>query len=54
MLAEVGISTLSSTLGVSESYAGDIRAGRHRPHPRHLASPPSVDVVELAALLGVP
>jgi len=54
MLAEVGISTLSSTLGVSESYASDIRAGRHRPHPRHSASPPSVDVVELAALLGVP
>jgi hypothetical protein len=26
---------LSSTLGVSEPYAADIRAGRHRPHPRH-------------------
>jgi CRISPR-associated endonuclease Cas1 len=34
-LAMVTISTLSSTLGVSESYAADIRAGRHRPHPRH-------------------
>jgi ribosomal protein L32 len=34
-LAGVTISTLSSTLGVSESYAADIRAGRHRPHPRH-------------------
>jgi CRISPR-associated endonuclease Cas1 len=31
----VSISRLSSTLGVSESYAADIRAGRHRPHPRH-------------------
>jgi CRISPR-associated endonuclease Cas1 len=34
-LAQVTISTLASTLGVSESYAADIRAGRHRPHPRH-------------------
>ncbi len=34
-LATVTISALSSTLGVSESYAADIRAGRHRPHPRH-------------------
>jgi hypothetical protein len=29
------ISAISSTLGVSESYAADIRVGRHRPHPRH-------------------
>jgi hypothetical protein len=35
MLASVTISSISSTLGVSESYAADIRAGRHRPHPRH-------------------
>jgi CRISPR-associated protein Cas1 len=34
-LATVAISRLASTLGVSESYAADIRAGRHRPHPRH-------------------
>jgi CRISPR-associated endonuclease Cas1 len=34
-LAAVPISTLSSKLGVCESYAADIRAGRHRPHPRH-------------------
>jgi CRISPR-associated endonuclease Cas1 len=34
-LAAVTISALSSTLRVSESYAADIRAGRHRPHPRH-------------------
>ncbi len=34
-LAGVAISTLASTLGVSESYAADIRAGRHSPHPRH-------------------
>jgi hypothetical protein len=34
-LAGITISTMSSTLGVSESYAADIRAGRHRPHPRH-------------------
>ncbi len=34
-LGSVKISTISSVLGVSESYAADIRAGRHRPHPRH-------------------
>jgi CRISPR-associated endonuclease Cas1 len=34
-LAAITISVLSSALGVSESYAADIRAGRHRPHPRH-------------------
>lgn len=34
-LSKVVISLISSTLGVSESYAADIRAGRHRPHPRH-------------------
>ena len=34
-LSAVTISRLSSSLGVSESYAADIRAGRRRPHPRH-------------------
>jgi CRISPR-associated endonuclease Cas1 len=34
-LAGVTIATLASTLGVSEPYAADIRAGRRRPHPRH-------------------
>jgi CRISPR-associated endonuclease Cas1 len=34
-LAAITISLISSTLGVSETYAADIRAGRHRPHPRH-------------------
>lgn len=34
-LASVTISTISSALGVCESYAADIRAGRHRPHERH-------------------
>ena len=34
-LSAVTIATISTTLGVSESYAADIRAGRHRPHPRH-------------------
>jgi ribosomal protein L32 len=34
-LASVTISSLASAIGVSESYAADIRAGRHRPHPRH-------------------
>jgi len=44
-LASVTISTISSTLGICESYAADIRAGRHRPHPRHWKS--------LAKLAGV-
>jgi CRISPR-associated endonuclease Cas1 len=34
-LASVTISSISSILDVSESYAADIRAGRHCPHPRH-------------------
>ena len=34
-LTSVTISAISSTLGVSESYAADIRACRHRLHPRH-------------------
>ena len=34
-LVAVTISCISSTLGVSEPYAADIRAGRYRPHPRH-------------------
>ena len=34
-LAMIAISTVAATLGVSESYAADIRAGRHRAHPRH-------------------
>jgi CRISPR-associated endonuclease Cas1 len=34
-LADVTISTIALTLGVSLPYASDIRAGRRRPHPRH-------------------
>jgi len=34
-LSSIRISVLSSVLGVCESYAADIRAGRRRPHPRH-------------------
>jgi CRISPR-associated endonuclease Cas1 len=44
-LASVTISTISSTLGVCESYAADIRAGRHRPHRRHWSA--------LAQLVGI-
>jgi CRISPR-associated endonuclease Cas1 len=36
---------ISTALAVSRSYAGDIRAGRRRPHPRHWE--------KLAALVGV-
>jgi hypothetical protein len=34
-LANVAISRISATLGISEPYASEIRAGRRRPHPRH-------------------
>jgi hypothetical protein len=34
-LQSVTISALSAALGLSESYAADIRAGRRRPNPRH-------------------
>jgi CRISPR-associated endonuclease Cas1 len=44
-LAAVTISTLASTLGVSESYAADMRASRRRPHPRHWQT--------LAQLVGI-
>jgi CRISPR-associated endonuclease Cas1 len=44
-LVKVAISRLAATLGISESYAADIRAGRHRPHPRHWQA--------LAGLVGV-
>jgi CRISPR-associated endonuclease Cas1 len=44
-LSAVTISALSSALGVSESYAADIRAGRRRPHPRHWQT--------LAQLVGI-
>jgi len=33
-LATVAISALSSSIGVSEPYAADVRTDR-RPHPRH-------------------
>jgi len=34
-MALTKLESLASTLGVSESYAADICAGRRRPHPRH-------------------
>ncbi len=34
-LGSVTISAIAAELGVSESYAADIRVGRRRPHPRH-------------------
>jgi CRISPR-associated endonuclease Cas1 len=44
-LSAVTISALASALGVSEPYAAQIRAGRHRPHPRHWGT--------LAQLVGI-
>ena len=44
-LTSITISAIQTTLGVSESYAADIRADRHRPHPRHWQA--------LAGLVGV-
>jgi len=37
-LADVTISNIALTLGVSLPYASDIQAGRRRPHPRHWVS----------------
>src|SRR5207244_10878343 len=34
-LAGITYSSIASVLGVSLPYAAGIRAGRHRPHPRH-------------------
>jgi CRISPR-associated endonuclease Cas1 len=45
-LAEVTISALAATLRISESYAADIRAGRHSPHQRHWRA--------LAKIAGIP
>jgi CRISPR-associated endonuclease Cas1 len=44
-LARTAVSAMASTLGVSEPYAADIRAGRRCPHPRHWPT--------LAQLVGV-
>jgi hypothetical protein len=44
-LAGIASSAIATTLGVSEPYAADIRAGRRRPHPRHWQA--------LAQLVGV-
>jgi CRISPR-associated endonuclease Cas1 len=44
-LAEVTVPAISNALGLSGSYATDIRAGRRRPHPRHWTT--------LAQLVGV-
>jgi len=34
-LIGLGVSTVASRLGISESYAVNIRAGKRQPHPRH-------------------
>lgn len=34
-LPTVKIAKIASTLGISEPYAAEVRAGRYRPHPRH-------------------
>ena len=44
-LSGITLSVLSSTLGVSEPYAVDIRAGKRVPHPRHWQA--------LAGLVGI-
>jgi hypothetical protein len=35
LLANIPRSTISTALGVSKTYAGEIRTGRSLPHPRH-------------------
>jgi CRISPR-associated endonuclease Cas1 len=44
-LAEITNPAIAGSLGVSEPYAADIRAGRRRPHPRHWQA--------LAQLVGI-
>ena len=44
-LGTITIRKVASTLGISEPYAAEIRAGRRRPHPRHWQA--------LAGLAGV-
>ena len=45
----LSISALSSTLGVSEPYAADIRAGR-RPHPRYWEALPELVSISVPQL----
>jgi CRISPR-associated endonuclease Cas1 len=45
-LARLTCPAIATTLGVSEPYAADIRAGRRHPHPRHWQA--------LARLVGLP
>jgi hypothetical protein len=45
LLSGVKVPVLASTLGISEPYAAEIRAGRYLPHPRHWLA--------LAKLIGV-
>jgi hypothetical protein len=45
LLANIPRSTISTALGVSKTYAGEIRAGKSLPHPRHWQA--------LAKLVGV-
>jgi CRISPR-associated endonuclease Cas1 len=45
LLARISSSAIASAIGVSRCYAGQIRKGRHRTHPRHWQS--------LAGLVGV-
>jgi hypothetical protein len=35
LLARISSSAIASAIGVSRCYAGQIRKGRHQPHPRH-------------------
>jgi hypothetical protein len=44
-LSTVTIAKIASTLGISEPYAAEIRAGKYRPHARHYLS--------LARLAGI-
>jgi hypothetical protein len=44
-LRDATVSAIASALGVSLTYATDIRAGRRRPHPRHWLA--------LAGLVGI-
>jgi hypothetical protein len=49
LLARISSSAIASAIGVSRCYAGQIRKGRHHPHPRHwqaLARLANISLVE--------
>jgi len=51
-LAAVAIARIAATLDVCEPYAGDIRSGRRRPHPRHWQALAGLVGISVDSLIG--